>query len=397
MEKKTKCAATSRKEEYHCKETKDKLKNPIHSLRNLNIPLIACINLYERPDRYKSCRTEFEKLDILDLVYFYRTHKNITSGRKGCYESHLELYKKAVKEDLEYMLIFEDDFKVNPNYEENKDIIYKNIKKLLNDENVSWSRISLMDTLHISDYTEVYPLKKKTFSETIKNGGIYFANFTNAKCYFIKNDAMKLMIEKGVTTNHIDMELFHSLKDTIQIRILPPLVTDGLFSSDIDWTIDKLDNCVLAEETVKHNVSPQPTITSSQTVPAASFLSGKAEEYFAAALPAAKKAEEEDSIPKEVNCNKNQGSNCTHVSRSKDCQILEIESSYPNILHNSVTNLIMNSKKKITGFFENSKENNMVHKMEYYTDRFNMFLSFYFETTKLIKLVVKLIEFVYYS
>ena len=47
--------------------------------------------------------------------------------------------------------------------------------------------------------------------------------------------------------------------------------------------------------------------------------------------------------------------------------------------------------------FENSKENNMVHKMEYYTDRFNIFLSFYFETTKLIKLVVKLIEFVYYS
>ena len=106
MEKKTKCATTSMKEEYHSKETKDKLKNPIYNLRNLNIPLIACINLYERQDRYESCRKEFEKLDILDLVYFYRTHKNITSGRKGCYESHLELYKNLLNNYEHYTQIY---------------------------------------------------------------------------------------------------------------------------------------------------------------------------------------------------------------------------------------------------------------------------------------------------
>lgn len=308
----------------------------LYSLRKLNIPLIACINLYERPDRYASCLNEFEKLDILDKVYFYRTHKN-KNGRIGCYKSHLDLYKMALNKNLEYILIFEDDFKVGDNYEKNRDTIYANLKKVINDDisNLPWSRISLMDTLHISDYTLVYPKQKNTSRHifpNIKSGGIYYANFTNAKCYFIRNYAMKLMLEKGITENHIDMELFHTLKNTVQIRVMPPLVTDGLFTSDIDWTIDKFQD---------------------KECDRGKYYSGV-------------------TIQRDI------------AAESKLCKEQPI--------YLSITNIIV---KKISGFFENSKENNVAHKIEYFTDRFYIFLAFYFETTKLIKLVVKIFELFY--
>ena len=44
------------------------------------IPFIGCINLLEREDRYNNSIEEFKK-----------------GGKYGCYDSHVKIYKKAIK------------------------------------------------------------------------------------------------------------------------------------------------------------------------------------------------------------------------------------------------------------------------------------------------------------
>lgn len=74
------------------------------------IPLIQCINLKERPDRFKDVKEEFQKVGM-EHVKFYRPNRHKRGGIVGCATSHLECMKKARDMDVPYTLIFEDDVK----------------------------------------------------------------------------------------------------------------------------------------------------------------------------------------------------------------------------------------------------------------------------------------------
>lgn len=75
---------------------------------------IYCINLAERDDRRAYCRKIFEKLKI--PVEFYRVNKHPNGGAQGCFESHINVIKRAFDQGRENVVIFEDDvapFKIN--------------------------------------------------------------------------------------------------------------------------------------------------------------------------------------------------------------------------------------------------------------------------------------------
>jgi GR25 family glycosyltransferase involved in LPS biosynthesis len=72
---------------------------------------IYCINLKHRPDRYISATKVFNDLNIPN-VEFYITEKSSKGGRYGCFESHINVIKKAYNEGYNNILIFEDDIRL---------------------------------------------------------------------------------------------------------------------------------------------------------------------------------------------------------------------------------------------------------------------------------------------
>ena len=68
---------------------------------------IYCINLYERDDRYKKMKKQFDNLNM--NVQFIRNYKHARGGKYGCFSSHIQAIKDAYSNNLDYCLIIEDD------------------------------------------------------------------------------------------------------------------------------------------------------------------------------------------------------------------------------------------------------------------------------------------------
>jgi GR25 family glycosyltransferase involved in LPS biosynthesis len=76
---------------------------------------VYCINLIERNDRYVMMKNQFDKLKFED-VHFMQNKKHINGGLYGCFESHIMCIKDALKNNLDYCIIMEDDSIINDNY-----------------------------------------------------------------------------------------------------------------------------------------------------------------------------------------------------------------------------------------------------------------------------------------
>lgn len=68
---------------------------------------IYCINLRIRKDRYSQSKQVFDRLKI-PVEYFF-AEKHLNGGEQGCFESHVSICKKAVKQNFDRIIIFEDD------------------------------------------------------------------------------------------------------------------------------------------------------------------------------------------------------------------------------------------------------------------------------------------------
>lgn len=69
--------------------------------------VVYCINLDKRPDRWAQCVEEFTKVDLLEKVERFPAVEHMV-GSVGCYISHLEIMRRALRENLN-ILILEDD------------------------------------------------------------------------------------------------------------------------------------------------------------------------------------------------------------------------------------------------------------------------------------------------
>lgn len=79
-----------------------------------NIPAF-CINLDFRKDRWAKCEEEFSKINLNAIrhsaTYFVdkNPYPKINIRTAGCYDSHINIWKKCISENIKIVVIFEDD------------------------------------------------------------------------------------------------------------------------------------------------------------------------------------------------------------------------------------------------------------------------------------------------
>ncbi len=79
-------------------------------------PLVMCINLREREDRFKEVCAELKRVG-LRRVEFFRSERQPDKER-GCWESHMACLARAVELGVPHVLIMEDDILFQPGYAE---------------------------------------------------------------------------------------------------------------------------------------------------------------------------------------------------------------------------------------------------------------------------------------
>lgn len=77
-------------------------------------PLIMCINLREREDRFAEVREELKRVG-LQRVEFFRSERQPDKER-GCWESHMACLSRMVERGVPYALIMEDDIAFSPDH-----------------------------------------------------------------------------------------------------------------------------------------------------------------------------------------------------------------------------------------------------------------------------------------
>jgi hypothetical protein len=78
-------------------------------------PLIMCINLRERTDRFEEAKREFARVGIRQVVFFQSERQ--TDRDKAIIDAHMACLRYAVERNVPYVLVFEDDALFLDNYE----------------------------------------------------------------------------------------------------------------------------------------------------------------------------------------------------------------------------------------------------------------------------------------
>lgn len=111
----------------------------------------VCINLKSRKDKKKYMKIQTRRRKIPLKFYITTKHKD---PRRGCLESHLNVIKQALKENIETLLIFEDDVKFKrpltplKNVPEDWDMLYLGgtVHRVINKDNPNWYRVMTWTT-----------------------------------------------------------------------------------------------------------------------------------------------------------------------------------------------------------------------------------------------------------
>lgn len=178
---------------------------------------IYCINLYTRKDRYSSSKKIFKKHNI--PVTYYQTHKHPTSGLQGCFESHINVIKKAYDEGAKNVLIFEDDLRSN-----------FSLKKL--QQSIKFMKDKYWDIFYLGAVPDI---RYKGTTKVSSFPGIYKLDGICTHAYAVNYRAMKKL--KEVEYTGIPYDFF--LRDNFKCyAIYPSLFYQGGYSSDISEGID---------------------------------------------------------------------------------------------------------------------------------------------------------------
>lgn len=115
------------------------------------------INLKRRPDRLRNFIYQYDqaKMNSNEILVYYgfdiyspdiTTHEmyptigkfsqNLSPGAKGCFLSHLSLYKEFLKSGEEYGLIFEDDLFFCGDFRNRLNIVMNEFKRLESDDEI---------------------------------------------------------------------------------------------------------------------------------------------------------------------------------------------------------------------------------------------------------------------
>lgn len=184
---------------------------------------IFCINLIEREDRYNFMKIQFEKIHNYPIE-FVRNNKHIKGGRYGCFESHIQCIKMALKQNLDYCLVLEDDCVLAENFIST----LKECESLFIQCKENGKKL---DIIYSHDYGCMY-LDKKI------SDNIYRGKFLGGACICIGKNFMKKILkeyQKYIDTYHYDF--FLTKISTCTFINLNYMVNLSNFSSDNDpWS-----------------------------------------------------------------------------------------------------------------------------------------------------------------
>lgn len=156
---------------------------------------IVCINLKERTDKYDSVKKIFRKLTI--PVNFFFADKNPTSGRIGCFESHVTVIKECYNNGGNSILIFEDDVIETSSY--NETVMNEVLDFLM--KNMWCEYFQLGYTILPHEFIDFFACKTLT-----KNIIKYNGNTTHS--YILNRAGMKRVIdtwESNIQTEDLDI------------------------------------------------------------------------------------------------------------------------------------------------------------------------------------------------
>jgi len=190
---------------------------------------IICINLRERTDKYNSVKTVFDKLNL--DVEFYHAEKHKTSGRIGCFESHISVIQNCYDKNLQNVLIFEDDVIDTPAYSSN---VISNIELYMkNNEWCEYLQLGYTILLHefYSYFTSVNLDSNYTRANIIKYNG----NCTHA--YIVNRKGMERILKtwkQSVYEKELDLDVYYKELFSENGAACCPILFDQNFCIDSD-------------------------------------------------------------------------------------------------------------------------------------------------------------------
>jgi len=188
---------------------------------------IYYINLIDRKDRKKELLNELYNCNVPKSRIFRINAIRKKLGSYGCLLSHIKTLEKAKKDNIDYAVIFEDDFTFN------KKVSITNIIKNLSDLNwdvclLSGNTIQLLDNIK----TNIY----KVNNSQTASGYIIKKNYLPILLHFLKNTLRDN--KEGINYNTIE-----SCKKLNECPYTEPI--------DISWKkLQKKDNWLIIHPTI---------------------------------------------------------------------------------------------------------------------------------------------------
>ena len=173
---------------------------------------IYCINLFTRTDRLEKSKEIFNKLEI--PVEYYRVHKHLTDGARGCFESHISIIKKAYYEGCKNVLIFEDDIIESPYF-----------SNLLIKKSIEFLKITDWELFYFGHQPNIL-----TNSTTVISPNIIKTQSTLTHSYAISRKYMKKLI--NITYEDIPIDKIY-LKNNKSYALYPMAFYQDDSKSDI--------------------------------------------------------------------------------------------------------------------------------------------------------------------
>jgi len=190
---------------------------------------IVCINLRHRKDRYNSAKNLFDKLNIPN-VEFYIADKSSIDGRYGCFESHINVIKKAYIQDCNNILIFEDD--IRPSIFYNINLLKDSIEFMKNNE----YDIFYLGYFPFNKVNSIYLSSEKITKNIIS----YNPFATHAYC--LNRISMKKILDNyKIYIGKIHIDKFYTYNYIFKNYCITPMIFEQIYCSPIDNSIHGID------------------------------------------------------------------------------------------------------------------------------------------------------------
>ncbi len=180
-------------------------------------PLICCINLEERDDRFAEAQEAFRQAG-LRRVDFFRTRRRANDTDGAIIDSHMACLERAVEQNAPYVVVFEDDVAFDPEITAHLGRVIRFLEK-----NPSW------ELFHLGAF--VIRQSEQVEPHIIRGGMI------TAHAYIMKTELARKILEQRPYCTGMSVDLFYTtvVGDNAYCHTYPLLCVQRPSASDGTW------------------------------------------------------------------------------------------------------------------------------------------------------------------